>query len=82
MEILNSDDYAQIADTAEFIDFKKQESHFDMSIEDVAKKCDEMLLNYAKTQKLEFSEKKEVSMSLPLPNKTAKKSRYGNLFSK
>lgn len=82
MEILNSDDYAQIADTEEFINFKKQESHFNMSVEDVAKKCDEMLLNYAKTQKLEFSEKKEVSTSLPLPNKTAKKSRYGNLFSK
>ena len=48
MEILNSDDYSKIANTKEFEEFKKQESHFTLSIEEVRAKADEILLDYSK----------------------------------
>ena len=55
MEILNSTDYANIADQADFADLKKQENHFDLSIDELKNKADEMLLQYAKSGKLNFA---------------------------
>jgi hypothetical protein len=63
MEILNSSDYANIADQADFAELKKQENHFDLTIDEVKDRADSMLLQYAKSGKLNFSvveqEKKE-----------------------
>lgn len=85
MEILNSEDYANIAETAEFVELKKEENHFDMSVEEVKAECDRQLLEYAKGNKIEFAEdkqKKSVGMKL-FANKNPKTSgRYGNLFKK
>lgn len=83
MEIINNEEYSQIFETKEFEDFSKQESHFDLSVDEVKEKMDEMLLAYAKSGSLTFSSTttQEVGMKkLPIENK--KSSRYGSLFSK
>lgn len=88
MEILESTDYNNIAEVEEFIELKKQENHFDLTIEEVTVKADEMLLAYAKNQKIEFAatetnEPKEVGMKkLPIGNNSTKRSRYGGLGKK
>lgn len=85
MEILNSAEYSQIADSEEFAAFKEQSAHFDLSVEDVRAKADTMLLSYAKQNKLEFATPEtkvgsKVFVSTNKAKKDSKKSRYGNLF--
>ena len=85
MEILNSEDYANIADTAEFAELKKEENHFDMSVEDLKAELDKQLLAYAKGNKIEFAEKDEkktVGMKMFGQKSNKKPGRYGNLFRK
>ena len=55
LEILNSADYLNIADQANFAELKKQENHFDLTIDEVKSQADAMLLAYAKSGKLNFS---------------------------
>ena len=55
MNILNSADYRTIAEEHDFAELKKQENHFDMSIDELKNKADSMLLQYAKAGKLNFS---------------------------
>ena len=84
MEVINSESYAKIAETKEFAELR--DNHFDLSVEEVSAKADEILLAYAKGNALNFSvepEKKTVSMTkLPIQTNSNKKSRYGSLFSK
>ena len=89
MEILNSADYEQISDMEEFVAFKAQDAHFDLSVEEVRAKADEMLLNAAKSGKVDFSKKesddskKEVGFKqIPIATKDKKSGRYGSMFSK
>ena len=89
MEVLSSECYAQIADTDEFKKLSEQDTHFEMSVEEVQAKADEILLAYAKDGKVNFSEKsndKAVDMvRFGTPSKKSKsvtKGRYGGLFSK
>ena len=83
-EILASQKYSYVADTEEFAAL--QADHFDMSIEDVTKKADEILLSYAENGSLKFSTEenteKPVVKSVSLFTSKKKESRYGNLFSK
>jgi len=82
MEIINSDSYVKIAETKEFAELR--DNHFDLSVEEVTVKADEILLAYAKGGNLSFSgnpEKKSVGMT-KLPIQTKKQNRYGSLFSK
>ena len=84
--ILESEDYANIVDVEEFVELKKQENHFDLSVQEVADKANEILLNYAKHNSIKFVEdssnaKLINTKKLPVSKKT-KSSRYGNLFSK
>ena len=81
LELLNSADYAQIADTDEYKKLMERETYFDMSIEDITAQADNLLLQYAKNNKLEFSAQPESSLKHIVSNKK-KTSRYGNLFSK
>ena len=64
MEILNSSDYANIANQADFAELKKQENHFDLTVDELKERADAMLLQYAKSGKLNFTaietEKEEV----------------------
>jgi hypothetical protein len=55
MDILNSSDYANIADHADFEELKKQENHFDLTVDELKEKADAMLLAYAKSGKLKFA---------------------------
>lgn len=84
MEILNATKYSYVAGTEEFDELVK--NHFDLSVEDVTKKADEILLSYAESGSLKFSvnEKKEHKDINPIPyvEKETKPSRYGNLFSR
>lgn len=83
--ILESDDYANVADVEAFEELKKQENHFDLSVDEVTEKANQILLDYAKHNNIKFSddsEKKSVGQKkLPVGSKR-KSSRYGNLFSK
>ena len=83
-EILASQKYSYVADTEEFVAL--QADHFDMSIEDVTKKADEILLSYAENGSLKFSveenNEKPVVKSVSLFTNKKKESRYGSLFSK
>ena len=47
-EILNSKDYSSIVENGDFVELSKQDNHFNMSVEDVRAKADEILLNAAK----------------------------------
>ena len=83
-ELLNSKDYAGIANTEEFAKIKKDSEN--AKFEDVKQKCDELLLTYAKTGKLSFAAveqpTKKTTPKTLLPDKKArKKGRYGSLFS-
>lgn len=84
-ELLESKDYAGIADTKEFAEIAKNSA--DAKFEDVKQKCDELLLTYAKAGKLSFAaagseSPKKTTPKTPLPSKTSRrKGRYGSLFS-
>lgn len=88
-EILNAECYAQVKDTEEFKKLAEQSEHFEMTIEDVQKKADEILLTYAKAGKVEFAAedqpRKVIGMKMfgDANKKTTKgQSRYGSLFAK
>ena len=85
MQILNSDEYSQIVETAEFAELKTVEKHFDMSVEEVRKAADDLLLAFAKNNKLEFNaqqDKKTVGIKMFGQKSSKKTGRYGSLFKK
>ena len=55
MEILDSEDYANISGQKDFEELRKQENHFDLSVEEVKNRADTMLLEYAKKGRLNFA---------------------------
>lgn len=65
MNILNSNDYSNIADQADFIELKKQENHFDLTVDELKNKADAMLLQYAKSGKLSFAQVQEKNEEEP-----------------
>lgn len=81
--ILNSDTYGSIKETKEFVALIN--NHNEYSIEELTKKCDEILLNEVKTGKFSYTEKSDNTQGVSQkkfanPVKTNKASRYGNLF--
>lgn len=85
--ILESEDYAQIRETEEYSNLAKRETYFELDKEELSSKLDEILLNYAKQNKLEFAAKTEGSQNVTMkriltiePKNT--KGRYGRIFSK
>ena len=88
LEILESADYSSISDKAEFTELKKQENHFDLTVDELKAKADEIILSYAKAGQLNFSvtnseEKPAVGMKKFATTKTnTKRSRYGGLGKK
>lgn len=89
MEILNNECFAQVAETAEFVELKKQDVHFDLSVEEVQSRADQILLNAAKNGAVTFAQANvpaapfEVK-SIPVTAQTTAKKpgRYGGMFSK
>lgn len=87
MQILESEDYSSIVDVEEFVTLKTQEAHFDMSVDEVRAEADKILLNAAKTGKVDFSAKdateKTNATFVPLITSGKSKSgRYGGIFKK
>ena len=85
MQILNSEEYVQVAESADFAELKTVEKHFDMSVDEVRKAADDILLAFAKSNKLDFSkqpEKKTVGLKKFSDTKNKRPSRYGSLFKK
>lgn len=82
MEILNSSDYANIASNEEFESLKEQTNHFELTIDEVRQKADEILLNCAKQGSLnfEYEEHKDILSPMPVIQTKKKQSRYGNIF--
>lgn len=85
LEVLNSSDYAGVEDNAEFAALKSMDAHFEMSVDEVKAKADEILLNAAKSNSLNFEKKTETQVTTmkAVQTEAPKKSgRYGNLFRK
>lgn len=80
MEILSSDDYSLIANDEEFVALCEQDAHFNMSVEEVAKRADEILTNAAKAHKFSIEEAEKPITSKPLPTTKKKTKRFGSLF--
>ena len=87
MSIIESEEYSSISDSEDYVAFKAQDAHFDLSVDEVRAKCDEMLLNAAKAGKVDFAKsnddsKKEIGMKKLPVQKPKKSGRYGSIFSK
>ena len=83
-KILSDEAYSSVFESTDFMDLKKQETHFNMSIEDVQAKADAILLAAAKAGKVEFAKNKDDDKSpvgsKPLPHVNNTKRRYGSLL--
>ena len=90
LEIFAKKCYASIANTLEFTELAKQVNHFDLSVEDVTKRCDEILLSYAKEGKLDFASSDDeaktkhtvTSVGIATKNTRNVVGRYGRTFAK
>ena len=88
LAILNSADYAQIKETEQYAELAKRENYFDIDVKDLSAKLDEILLDYAKNNKLEFAvvETEKTIGFTPLPatkpRQSKGKGRYGTTFNK
>lgn len=82
MEILESAKYGYVSQTDEFINLK--ENHFDLSVDEVSKEADKILLSYAERGELKFAEQSLETVPTvtqkKFVNSDKKQSRYGNLF--
>lgn len=84
LEIFSSKEYEAVSNSEEFKALADEKAHFDMSVEDVRKKADEILLNYAKSGNLNFAinEPKEKVSQKKIISSKKKAGRYGSIFSK
>lgn len=80
VEILTSDDYSLIADDEEFIKLCDQETHFNMSVEEVTAKADAILTAAAKQHKFSAQPEDGKQKVKPLPTPKKKSKRFGSLF--
>ena len=83
IEVLESTKYSYVADTKEFNELR--DNHFDLTVEEVQNKANEILLSYAESGSLKFStdeSHKENFRQIPYVKAEKKTGRYGNLFSK
>lgn len=82
--LLEKECYAPIATSVEFAELKEQKNHFDLNIDEVQAKADEMLLNFAKTGKMDFSQVVSQPRLYGEPGKdhSEKRGRYGGIFRK
>ena len=83
-ELLNSDDYSQIRENADFAELIKD--HKNISYEELLSKCDSILLSAVKTGKYSAPDAEKHTMSKkqfanPV-NDEKKSSRYGRIFEK
>ena len=86
IEILNSDVYSSISESEEFSALKEKDAHFDMSVDEVRAKADEILLNAVKSGQFAFAHnditKTDIAMKPIMSTPPMKRSRYGGLGKK
>ena len=87
LAVLQNEDYAQIRDTDAYKELAQRDTYFSMSKDELEKKLDACLLDYAKHNEIKFSadSKKATGMKLfgnPSKKSTNKKGRYGGIFNK
>lgn len=90
MAVLESEDYKNLEGTEAFESLKAQDAHFDLSVDEVKAKCDEMLLEFAKGHKVEpvnvedttDEVKTPVTFKRLIPSSPAKTGKYGGVFSR
>lgn len=80
IEIIESSDYDFVRETDEFAKLSTKESLFDLSVDEVKTKADEILLNYVKAGNFKVNEKPVAKKMFAATTK--KTGRYGNIFSK
>lgn len=82
IKILESDDYKNLAESEAFNELKVTEKHFDMSVEEVKQAADQMLLDFAKGNSIQYQPKNESvsKRNFQRVSSQNKSSRYGNLF--
>ena len=83
MAILESADYSSIFGSTEFEDLKIQENHFDLTLDEVRAKADQILLNAAKSGKVDFSAHETTETTVvtkPLPKANTVQKRFGGLL--
>lgn len=84
LKLLNSKDYEKVVKTTEFENLMKKETYFDLSIDEVRAKADEILLNAAKAGQIQFakdeSEVESIVTSKPLAPMAKVTKRYGSLL--
>lgn len=84
IELLSSNDYRGLSSQDEFMALSDSvmDKTNEMTFEELKNKCDSMLLSYAKSGMLDFSnvnEKKKIG-SVNLPKSNKRKKNYGSLF--
>ena len=81
-QLFESNDYKNISESTEFIKLKN--NHSEMSLEEVTRKLDEMLLCYAKSGQITFTAKDNSPTAKTLidTKKTKRSDRYGGLLNK
>lgn len=81
LEILNSDDYSLIAENEEFVALKKQDNHFNMSVEELTAKADAILTAAAKQHKFSVADNHDDQNGVkPFAAPKKKSKRFGTLF--
>lgn len=80
LEILNSEGYSLIADDEEFIALKEQKNHFELSIDEVAKRADEILVKAAKEHRFSVAQNEQPVTPKALPTAAKTQKRFGSLF--
>lgn len=86
--LFTSEEYKNIYEDNEFLALK--ENHSEISFEELNSKLDSILLSYAKSGNMKFSQTEESEqkskhvnkINLPMNTQVKKKNRYGSLFSK
>jgi len=82
MSILMSTDYTMIECNEDFKNLMNVENHFDLSVEEVKQKADEILLSCAKNNSLAMPVSEQNVERKKFAAVTKKVGRYGNMFSR
>ena len=82
VEMLNSDDYSSIKESAEFAELSKRDNYFSLSRDELKDKLDGMLLEFAKKQSRETKVEPTAVKRFGFGDLETKSGRYGGIFSK
>lgn len=82
MNILNEDVYSKVRETEEFTKLAEFSTHFEMSVDEVRKKADSILLEESKREAIEFAAQNAQTTYKRTPVESKSTGRYGNMFSK